>query len=76
MIYIYNKNNQQFYRSKYNIIIKELNLPKYLELKPISTTELPEKKARYGSNIIEISSPSFFTLYKEQYHFINYDSIF
>ena len=64
MIYIYNKNNQQFYRSKYNII-KELNLPKYLELKPISTTELPEKKARYGSNIIEIPSPSFFTLYKE-----------
>ena len=76
MIYIYNKDNKQFYRSKYEII-KQLKLSDYLEIKPISSSEIPEKKARYGANIIEIPSPSFLYLYKEHiitpffiFHFI------
>ena len=76
MMYIYDKKSKQFYHSKYKII-KESKLSKYLEIKPISKSELSEKKARYGSNIIEIPSPSFINLYKEHivtpffiFHFI------
>ena len=76
IIYIYNKDNKQFYRSKYEII-KQLKLSDYLEIKPISSSEIPEKKARYGANIIEIPSPLFLYLYKEHiitpffiFHFI------
>ena len=76
MIYIYNKEKNHFYRSKYEII-KEATLAQYLNIKPISNSELLEKKARYGSNIIEIPSPSFLNLYKEHivtpffiFHFI------
>ena len=64
MIYIYNKDYKQFYRSKYELI-KQSKLSDYLEVKPISSLEIPQKKARYGSNIIEIPSPSFLYLYKE-----------
>ena len=64
MIYIYNKDSKQFYRSKYELI-KQSKLSDYLEIKPISSLEIPQKKARYGSNIIEIPSPSFLYLYKE-----------
>ena len=64
MIYIYNKDYKQFYRSKYELI-KQSKLSDYLEIKPISSLEIPQKKARYGSNIIEIPSPSFLYLYKE-----------
>ncbi len=64
MIYIYNKDSKQFYRSKYELI-KQSKLSDYLEVKPISSLEIPQKKARYGSNIIEIPSPSFLYLYKE-----------
>ena len=64
MIYIYNKDYKQFYRSKYELV-KQSKLSDYLEIKPISSLEIPQKKARYGSNIIEIPSPSFLYLYKE-----------
>ena len=64
MIYIYNKDSKQFYRSKYELI-KQSKLSDYLEVKSISSLEIPQKKARYGSNIIEIPSPSFLYLYKE-----------
>ena len=64
MIYIYNKDSKQFYRSKYELI-KQSKLSDYLEIKPISSLEIPQKRARYGSNIIEIPSPSFLYLYKE-----------
>ena len=64
LIYIYDKTKNQFYRSKYEIL-KETKLSKYLELKPIKKSELAEKKAKYGSNEIDITSPSFFNLYKE-----------
>ena len=64
LIYIYDKTKKQFYHSKYEIL-KETKLSKYLELKPIKKSELAEKKAKYGSNEIDITSPSFFSLYKE-----------
>ena len=64
LIYIYDKTKKQFYHSKYKIL-KETKLSKYLELKPIKKSELAEKKAKYGSNEIDITSPSFFSLYKE-----------
>ena len=68
MIYIYNKTSKEFYRSKYEII-KKAKLSDYLELNPLSSKELQEKKAKYGLNIIEIPSPNFLILYKE--HIIN-----
>ena len=64
LIYIYDKIKNQFYHSKYEIL-KKKKLSEYLELKPISNSELVEKKAKYGSNKIDITSPSFFNLYKE-----------
>ena len=65
MIYIYNSINKQFYHSKFEII-KNSKISEYLELKPISNSELTEKKVKYGSNVIDIPSPSFVDLFKEQ----------
>jgi len=64
MIYIYNSIKKQFYHSKFEII-KNSKISKYLEIKPLSNSELTEKKVKYGSNVIEIPSPSFADLYKE-----------
>ena len=64
MIYIYNSIKKQFYHSKFKII-KNSKISKYLEIKPLSNSELTEKKVKYGSNVIEIPSPSFADLYKE-----------
>ena len=63
MIYIYNNISKQFYHSKYELL-KNSKIKNYLELKPLSNSELPEKKIKYGSNVIEIPSPSFVDLYK------------
>ena len=64
MIYIYDHNINQFIRSKYELIKKE-QLSYFCNINPISESELPEKKARFGPNTIDIPSPSFFSLYKE-----------
>jgi cation-transporting ATPase 13A1 len=64
LIYIYDKTKKQFYHSKYEIL-KETKLSKYLEIKPIQNSELAEKKAKFGSNIIDIPSKSFINLYEE-----------
>ena len=64
IIYIYNEIKGEFFPSKYEVL-KNNKIGKFLELQPISKEQIIEKKAKFGKNIINISIPSFLSLYKE-----------
>ena len=64
IIYIYDENKKDFYRSKFEKL-KENNILKFLECKSLTKEEVLEKKIKFGENKIRIPIPSFLNLYKE-----------
>ena len=63
-IYIYDTNINEFYPSKYELL-KNYKVSQLLKIKPLTKDILPEKKTKFGDNLIKIPIPSFYSLYKE-----------
>ena len=64
-IYIYDENKKDFYPSKYEEL-KNKKVCQLLKSNPLSKNIIPEKRTKFGENIINIPFPSFFSLYKEK----------
>jgi len=64
IIYIYDKDKNEFYRPKYNIL-KKSKIGKFLQCKSLTKDEINKKRAKFGENKMKIPIPSFFSLYKE-----------
>ena len=64
IIYIYDENKKDFYRSKFEEL-KKNKVGKFLQAKPLSKNEIFEKRAKFGENRMKIPIPSFLNLYKE-----------
>ena len=64
LIYLYDENKKKFYRAKLDML-KETNVGKFLEVKPLNKEEIKIKKIIFGENKIKIPIPSFLKVYKE-----------
>ena len=63
-IYLYDENKNEFYPSKYELLKNSL-VSQFLKIKPLTKDNIPEKRIKFGENLIKIPIPSFFSLYKE-----------
>ena len=64
IIYIYDKEKKEFYRSKYKIL-KTNKVGTFLNSKSLTNEQVLEQKTKFGENKMKIPIPSFLSLYKE-----------
>ena len=63
-IYIYDEIKKEFCVSKYEEL-KNYKVCQLLKVKPLTEEMIPEKKTKFGENLIKIPIPSFLSLYLE-----------